>query len=78
MVTFAARQTGSGYTESFQEISGSKAHEERVNIAVHIIEQKSGHFDPKESPVTGTRKGPSSANPLRHKVRGEKPLHPRR
>ncbi len=48
MITLRPADEVRADTEYFKEISESKLDEEMVNLAVHIIEQKSGNFDPKE------------------------------
>jgi DNA end-binding protein Ku len=61
--------------EYFKEISESKLDEEMVNLAVHIIEQKSGHFDPKE--LAGDRYQEALRHLVDQKVKGEKPVIPK-
>ena len=62
-------------TEYFKEIGESELDEEMVNLAVHIIEQKSGHFDPKE--LAGDRYQKALRHLVEQKVKGEKPVIPK-
>jgi len=75
MITLRPADEVRADTEYFKEISESKLDEEMVNIAVHIIEQKSGHFDPKE--VAGDRYQEALRHLVEQKVRGEKPVIPK-
>jgi DNA end-binding protein Ku len=62
-------------TEYFKEIGESELDEEMVNLAVHIIEQKSGHFDPKE--LAGDRYQKALRHLVEQKVKGGKPVIPK-
>ena len=62
-------------TAYFAEISESKPDEEMVDLALHIIEQKSGHFDPKEAAVE--RYQEALRRLVEQKLKGEKPLQPK-
>jgi DNA end-binding protein Ku len=62
-------------TAYFAEISESKPDEEMVDLALHIIEQKSGHFDPKEAAVE--RYQEALRRLVEQKLKGEKPLLPK-
>src|SRR5260370_4619423 len=62
-------------SEYFKEIGESKLDEEMVNLAVHIIEQKSGHFDPEE--LVGDRYQEALRHLVEQKVKGEKPVIPK-
>jgi DNA end-binding protein Ku len=75
MITLRPADEVRADTEYFKEISESKLDEEMVNIAVHIIEQKSGHFDPKE--LAGDRYQEALRHLVEQKVRGEKPVIPK-
>src|ERR1700730_7198407 len=75
MITLRPADEVRADTEYFKEISESKLDEEMVNLAVHIIEQKSGHFDPKE--LAGDRYQEALRHLVEQKVRGEKPVIPK-
>ena len=75
MITLRPADEVRADTEYFKEITESKLDEEMVNLAVHIIEQKSGHFDPKE--LAGDRYQEALRHLVEQKVRGEKPVIPK-
>jgi DNA end-binding protein Ku len=75
MITLRPADEVRADTEYFKEISESKLDEEMVNLAVHIIEQKSGHFDPKE--LAGDRYQEALRHLVEQKVKGEKPVIPK-
>jgi DNA end-binding protein Ku len=75
MITLRPAEEVRADTEYFKEISESKLDEEMVNLAVHIIEQKSGHFDPKE--LAGDRYQEALRHLVEQKVKGEKPVIPK-
>jgi DNA end-binding protein Ku len=62
-------------TAYFEDISESKPDEEMVDLAVRIIEQKSGHFDPKELAVD--RYQEALRRLVEQKVKGETPVLPK-
>jgi DNA end-binding protein Ku len=62
-------------TPYFAEISESKPNEEMVDLALHIIEQNSGHFDPKELAVD--RYQEALRQLVEQKLRGETPVRPK-
>jgi len=62
-------------TEYFKDISESKPDEEMVDLALRIIEQRSGHFDPKE--LAGDRYQEVLRRLVEQKLKGEKPVLPR-
>jgi DNA end-binding protein Ku len=57
--------------EFFEEISDSEPAKEIVDLAVHIIRQKSGHFNPKE--LAGDRYQEALRRLVEQKIKGEKP-----
>ena len=59
----------------FADISESKPDEEMVDLALRIIEQRSGHFDPKE--LAGDRYQEVLRRLVEQKLKGEKPVLPR-
>jgi DNA end-binding protein Ku len=59
-------------TPYFGGISESKLDEEMVDLALRIIEQKSGRFDPKE--LAGDRYQKALRQLVEQKVKGEKPV----
>jgi DNA end-binding protein Ku len=75
MITLRPADEVRADTEYFKEISESKLDEEMVNLAVHIIEQKSGHFDPKE--LAGDRYQEALRHLVEQKVKGERPVVPK-
>ena len=62
-------------TAYFADISESKPDEEMVDLALRIIEQRSGHFDPKE--LAGDRYQKVLRRLVEQKLKGEKPVLPR-
>ena len=62
-------------TAYFAEISESKPDEEMVDLALHIIEQKSGPFDPKE--FARDRYQEALRQLVEQKVKGETPAPPK-
>jgi DNA end-binding protein Ku len=75
MITLRPADEVRADTEYFKEISDSKLDEEMVNLAVHIIEQKSGHFDPKE--LAGDPYQEALRHLVEQKAKGEKPVIPK-
>lgn len=73
MVMMTLRSAGEvrADTEYFEEISASKPAEEMVDLAVHIIRQKSGRFDPKE--LAGDRYQEALRRLVEQKLMGENP-----
>jgi DNA end-binding protein Ku len=62
-------------TRYFAEISESKPDEEMVDLALRIIEQKSGHFDPKE--LSRDRYQEALRRLVEQKVKGQTPPPPK-
>jgi DNA end-binding protein Ku len=62
-------------TEYFKDISDDKPDEEMVDLALCIIEQKSGHFDPKE--LAGDRYQEALHQLVEQKVTGAKAVIPK-
>jgi DNA end-binding protein Ku len=75
MITLRSADEVRADEEYFKEISESKLDEELVNLAVHIIEQKSGHFDPKE--LAGDRYQEALRHLIEQKVKGQQPVIPK-
>jgi DNA end-binding protein Ku len=73
MVMMSLRSAGEVQTDTeyFAEISASKPAEEMVDLAVHIIRQKSGRFDPVE--LAGDRYQEALRRLVEQKLMGEKP-----
>jgi len=75
MITLRPADEVRADTEYFKDISESKPDEEMVDLALRIIEQKSGHFDPKE--LAGDRYQDALRQLVEQKVKGEKPVTPK-
>jgi DNA end-binding protein Ku len=75
MITLRPAEEVRADTAYFAEISESKPDEEMVDLALRIIEQQSGHFDPKELAVD--RYQEALRQLVEQKVRGETPVLPR-
>jgi DNA end-binding protein Ku len=75
MITLRPAEEVRADTPYFAEISESKPDEEMVDLALRIIEQKSGHFDPKELAVE--RYQEALRRLVEQKLKGEKPLLPK-
>jgi DNA end-binding protein Ku len=58
--------------ELFEEIGDSQPAKEMVELALHIIRQKSGRFDPKE--LAGDRYQEALRRLVERKIKGEKPV----
>jgi DNA end-binding protein Ku len=75
MITLRPAEEVRADTPYFAEISESKPDGEMVDLARRIIEQKSGHFDPKELAVD--RYQEALRRLVEQKLKGEKPLLPK-
>jgi DNA end-binding protein Ku len=75
MITLRPADEVRADTPYFAEISESKPDAEMVDLALRIIEQKSGHFDPKELAVE--RYEEALRRLVEQKLKGEKPLLPK-
>ena len=72
MITLRPADEVRADTPYFAGISESKPDEEMVDLALRIIEQKSGRFDPKE--LAGDRYQKALRQLVEQKVKGEKPV----
>jgi DNA end-binding protein Ku len=75
MITLRSADEIRADTAYFADISESKPDEEMVDLALRIIEQKSGRFDPKE--LARDRYQEALRQLVEQKVRGETPVLPR-
>jgi DNA end-binding protein Ku len=75
MTTLRSAEEVRADTPYFAEISESKPDEEMVDLALRIIEQKSGHFDLKELAVE--RYQEALRRLVEQKVKGETPVLPK-
>jgi DNA end-binding protein Ku len=75
MITLHPADAVRADTAYFADISESKPDEEMVDLALRIIEQRSGHFDPKE--LAGDRYQEVLRRLVEQKLKGEKPVLPR-